>query len=65
MQFWCSAEVISNSDNPGVGQKNCKYSSFGSRKVDGDEVSKDKIEGSDTVLVIYLRPSFLACLFDI
>ncbi|XP_042975984.1 chromatin modification-related protein EAF1 B-like isoform X1 [Carya illinoinensis] len=48
MQFWCSAEVISNSDNPGVGQKNCKYSSFGSRKVDGDEVSKDKIEGSDT-----------------
>lgn len=65
MQFWCSAEINSNSDNPGVGQKNCKHSSFRSRKVDGSEVFKDKIEESDTVLVIYLRPSFLARLFDI
>lgn len=59
MQFWCSAEVLSNSDDPSVGQKNCKYSSGESRMVDGNEVSKDKIEEFDTVLVIFLKPSLL------
>jgi hypothetical protein len=59
MQFWCSAEVLLNRDDPSVGQKNCNYSLVGSRTVDGNEVSKDKIGESDMVLVIYLRPSFL------
>lgn len=58
MQFWCSAEVVSNSDDR-VGQNSCKCSLVGSRRVDGNELSKDRIEESYTVLFIYFRPSFL------
>lgn len=47
MQFWCSAEVLLDRDDPSVGQKNCKYSLVGSRSDDGNEVSKDKIGESD------------------
>ncbi|XP_059431988.1 chromatin modification-related protein EAF1 B-like isoform X2 [Corylus avellana] len=46
-QFWSSAEVLLNRDDPNVSQKNCKYSLVGSRSADGNEVSKDKIGESD------------------
>ncbi|KAG6722046.1 hypothetical protein I3842_03G142200 [Carya illinoinensis] len=47
MQFWHSAEVVSNSDES-VGQNSSKCSLVGSRRVDGNEVFKDKIEESYT-----------------
>ena len=58
MKFWSSAEVLLNSDDPTVVQKNCKYGLGGSRRIDGNEVSEDKIGESDMVLIIFLRPFF-------
>lgn len=53
MQFWSSAEAHLNSNDQTVVQKNCKYGLVGSRRIDGNEVSEDKIGESDMVLVIY------------
>uniref|UniRef100_A0A2N9I759 Myb-like domain-containing protein n=1 Tax=Fagus sylvatica TaxID=28930 RepID=A0A2N9I759_FAGSY len=47
MKFWSSAEVLLNSDDPTVVQKNSKYGLGGSRRIDGNEVSEDKIGESD------------------
>jgi hypothetical protein len=58
MKFWSSAEVLLNSDDPTVVQKNSKYGLGGSRRIDGNEVSEDKIGESDMVLIIFLRPFF-------
>ncbi|KAM4070610.1 hypothetical protein ACB094_12G178000 [Castanea mollissima] len=51
MQFWSAAEVLLNGDDQTVVQKNCKYGLVGSRRIDGNEVSEDKIGESDMEMI--------------
>lgn len=51
MQFWHSAEVNLNGDDPSVCPEKCKDSLVGSVGVDRNEVSKDKNQESNMVLV--------------
>ena len=51
MQFWHSAKVLLCGDDPSVGPNNCKYELVGSRRIDGNEFSVDKIGEINMVMV--------------
>lgn len=49
LQFWHSAEVILNGDDPSICPEKSEYSMVGSVGVDRNEVSKDKSQESKMV----------------
>ena len=50
MQFWHSAELLLDSDVPGI---NCIVGSVESGNIDANEASRDQRRNSDMVLVIF------------
>lgn len=53
MQFWHSAEVLLNNDNPTVGPKTSRRDLVGSTSDDVIEASEDKVGNFDMLLVMY------------
>lgn len=50
MQFWHSAKMLINSEDPEAGLKKCEYDLTGSRRVDGNEVAGEPNTGTSKEL---------------